>query len=105
MTLQTYNENRRLAAEIRRAHRAGYEEGCKATTLTAYLAVSDWGLDGVSWLTGRMRAASAKKPPPYNKAMDNAVTHSIIESMRKYSPKRAAEVEASFADFLSGGSK
>jgi hypothetical protein len=104
MSLQTYNEDRRLAAEIRRAHRAGYEEGCKVTTLTAYLAVSDWGHDGIQWLTDRMRAAANKKPLP-NAALDEAVTHSIIENMRKYNPKRAAEVEKSFADFLSGGSK
>jgi hypothetical protein len=89
--------------ELKDGHRIGYEDGAKATTLTAYLAVSDWGLDGISWLTDRMRAAAAKKPPPYNKAMDEAATRSIIENMRKYSPKRAAEVEASFAAFLTGG--
>jgi hypothetical protein len=98
-----FSEIRRLKAEQKDGHRIGYEDGARVTTLTAYLAVSDWGLDGVSWLTDRMRAAAAKKPPPYNKEIDNAVTASIIENMRKYNPKRAAEVESSFAYFLAGG--
>jgi hypothetical protein len=104
MTMKQYNADRRLAAEVKRARKAGYEEGAKVTTLTAYLAVSDFGLDGISWLTDRMRAAAKKKPLP-NAALDEAVTHSVIESMKKYSPKRAAQIEASFAAFLSGDSQ
>jgi hypothetical protein len=99
------SENPALKREVEAAHRAGYEEGARVTTLTAYLAVSDWGLDGISWLTDRMRAADAKKAMPYSKEIDNAVTHSIVANMKKYSPKRAAEVEAAFADFLAGDSK
>jgi hypothetical protein len=92
-------DNPAFAAEIEAAHRAGYTEGCQVTMLSAYLAIQDYGLPGVEWLTDRIRAAAKKLPPP-NTAIDEAVTHAVIEHMRGYDPKRAMVIEAEFATFL-----
>jgi hypothetical protein len=100
-------ENWHLAAEAKAAHRVGYEEGCKATTLLGYLAIRDYGLDGIQWLSDRISAAVAGKKdvPLSNYEIDKAVTADVIRHMAKYNPTRAAEIEASFAVFLSGDSK
>jgi hypothetical protein len=98
-------ENRALRSEAKAAHRTGFEEGCRSTTLLSYLAVQDYGLDGIQWLSDRISAAAGKKDLPLSSyEVDKAVTRSVIESMKRYSPTRAAEVEASFATFLSGDS-
>jgi hypothetical protein len=100
------NEARKLRAEVERAHRAGYEEGCAATTLLAYQAIgSDYGLDGIQWLSDRISAAVAKKSPPHSTAIDTLVTASVIGHMKHYTPTRAAEIETAFKKFLAGESK
>jgi hypothetical protein len=96
-------EVRALKAEQKDLRRVGYEEGAKATMLSTYLAIQDYGMPGIEWLTARHRAVAKKQPPP-NTAVDEAVTIGVIEHMRGYDPTRAAEIEKSFADFLSGGS-
>jgi len=101
-----HNADRHLRAEVAKAHKRGYEEGCQATTLLGYLAIADYGHDGIQWFSDRVSAAVAgKKPPLSNYAVDKAVTRSVIESMKRYSPTRAREVEAAFANFLAGDSK
>jgi hypothetical protein len=89
--------------ELKDARRAGYEEGARATMLSTYLAIADYGLPGIEWLTERHRAVAKKQPPP-NTAVDEAVTLSVIEHMRGYDPKRAEQIEKEFADFLVGDS-
>jgi hypothetical protein len=98
-------EIRRLKAERKDDHRIGFQEGSAAATLTAYLAVADYGLPGIEWLQERISAAIAGKKHMQSNAVDEAVTRSVIEHMKKYDPKRAAEIEKSFADFLVGDSK
>lgn len=95
---------RRLRAEQKDGHRIGYEDGAKATTLLAYLAIQDYGHPGIQWLSDRMSAvvAGKKNPPLTSYEVDKAVTADVIRHMAKYSPKRAAEIEESFAAFLSG---
>ena len=95
-----------LAAQVRElkdSHRIGFQEGSAVATLTAYLAIKDFGMDGMTWLSERLKAVG--KNPPHSAEVDTLVTLSVIESMKKYNPRRAAEVEASFAEFLSGDSK
>jgi hypothetical protein len=89
--------------ELKDGHKRGFEDGSKVATLTAYLAIKDFGDAGTLWLSNRMSAVARKSPPP-NTAIDEAVTRSIIEHMRSYNPKRADEIAASFADFLAGDS-
>jgi hypothetical protein len=96
-----YSEIRRLRAEQKDGHRIGYEAGAKATMLSTYLAIADYQMPGIEWLTARMRAAAKKLPPP-NTAMDEAVTRSVLEHMRGYNPRRAEQIEKEFADFLAG---
>jgi hypothetical protein len=99
-----FSEIRRLKAEQKDGHRIGYEDGARATTLLSYLALADYGLDGIGWFTDRVSAVLAKRKPPLSSyAVDKAVTADVIRHMSKYNPKRAAEVEKSFADFLAGG--
>jgi hypothetical protein len=90
--------------DLKDAHRAGYEEGCRATTLLTYLALSDYGLDGLAWISDRILAVATKKPAPHSNEIDELVTRDVIASMKKYSPKRAAEVEKEFQNFLAGDS-
>jgi len=52
-----------------------------------------------------MSAAVAGKKHMQSNAVDEAVTRDVIRHMAKYNPKRAAQIEASFADFLAGDSK
>lgn len=99
-----------LAAQVRElkdAHKRGFEDGSKAATLLTYLAVSDFGTDGTTWISDRISAVTAgrKLPAPLSNEIENAVTLSVIESMKRYSPKRAAQVEASFQKFLAGDPK
>jgi len=91
--------------ELKDAHRIGFKEGSAAATLTAYLAIQDYGLPGIEWLQERMSAAVAGKKHMQSNAVDEAVTRDVIRHMAKYNPKRAAQIEASFADFLAGDSK
>jgi hypothetical protein len=96
-----YIEHQKISAKARAAHKLGFKEGSAVTMLTAYLAIKDYGLPGIQWLSDRMSAAvSGKKPPLSNYEIDKAVTASVIESMRRYSPARAAEIEKSFQEFL-----
>jgi hypothetical protein len=92
--------------ELKDAHKRGFEEGSKAATLLTYLAVSDFGTDGTAWISDRISAviAGKKLPAPLSNEIENAVTASVIESMKRYSPKRAAQVEASFQKFIVGDS-
>jgi hypothetical protein len=94
-----YAEVRKLRAEAKAAHKLGYEDGCKATTLMTYMGLSDYGLHGAFWISDRISAAVAKKPLP-STDFDHLITKSVIEHMAKYDPKRAAYIEAEFAAFL-----
>jgi hypothetical protein len=94
----------KLRTELKDARRAGYEEGAKATMLSTYLAIQDYGIPGIEWLTERHRAVAKKRPPP-NTAIDEAVTLAVIEHMRGYDPARAAQIGTAFAEFLGGDSK
>lgn len=99
---------KRAAALVDKSHkrktdrRVGFEEGLAAATLTAYLAIQDYGLSGVQWLSDRMSAVG--KNPPRSNEIDELVTRDVLASMRKYSPQRAAEVEREFQKFLAGDS-
>jgi hypothetical protein len=88
--------------ELKDAHRIGFEEGSAVATLTAYLAIKDFGTDGMTWLSDRIKAVG--KNPSHSAEVDTLVTLSVIESMKKYSPTRAAQVEKSFQEFLAGDS-
>jgi len=99
------NELRRLKADRNDAHRAGYREGAAATTLLTYLALSDYGMDGITWISDRISAVAAKKPAPHSNEIDELVTRDVIRSMKTYNPQRAAEMEREFQKFLAGDSK
>lgn len=104
-TLRTLRDEAiELRAQLKTAHRDGFDEGAASATKLAYLAISDYGFDGVKWLQDRMSAV-AKKKPARSAALDERITRAVIATIRKLDPKRAAEIEASFAEFLSGESK
>jgi hypothetical protein len=100
---------KRAAALVEKSHkrktdrRIGFQEGAAAATLTAYLAIQDYGLPGIQWLSDRMSAVG--KNPPRSNEIDELVTRDVIRSMAKYSPQRATEIEMEFQKFLAGDSK
>ena len=97
-------EVRRLRKELRDAHRVGYERGSADATLTAYLAIQDYGLPGLAWLSARMSAITKKMPPPHSNEIDDRVTAAVIEHMASYDAGRAAKIEREFQKFLAGDS-
>jgi hypothetical protein len=98
------NADRKHHAEVEAARKAGYEEGCRATTLLTYLALSDYGMDGITWISDRISAVAAKKPAPHSNEIDELVTRDVLRSMATYNPQRAAQIEKEFEKFLAGES-
>ena len=94
-----YHENRRLKAELKTAHKLGYEQGSAATLLALYQSVADdLGMPGALWISSRLSG----KRTPFNPEIEKLVRADLIRHMRTYDPARAAQVERDFAAYLAG---